>query len=576
MPLLVPLFTALAGCVRSPQPAADIVGPRPGLFQNVTDRAGITFRHSNGDSGRYLYPETFGGGCAFLDYDADGWQDVLLLSCGKINASAASRPINLALYHNNGNGTFTDVTRGSGLDRPLGYAQAVAVADYDNDGYPDVFVAGYGGCHLFHNRGVQLPGHPQFDDVTEAAGVSDTQAGPRWASGAAWGDYDGDGRLDLVVIHYAVWTPDTDKRCPRPDGSPGYCVPTVYSGDGLLLYHNDGGGRFSDVTHQAGLAQIRGRGLAVSWLDYDGDGREDIYVANDLDRNFLLRNNGHGAFAETAVAAGVAFGADGHAASGMGIALGDYDHSGRESLFITNINGEQYSLFHNEGRGQFTFATDLAGLAAATLYHTGWGVAFMDFDRDGWVDLLAANGNVHRYVAQDFPGMTYEEPKGLYRNTGRGTFADVSSQGGDLTTPRAARGMAIGDFDNDGRLDALCVNRDDRADLFKNTSPDSNHWINIDLRGVRSNRDAAGAKVWISAGELRQFAELHLQSSYASTSDRRLFFGLGQAKRVDRLAIRWPSGTRQVLTDLPGDRFITMTEGKQGVQSAAPRLASAR
>ncbi len=559
----------LSGCVPS-KPHTSLTSQRPadhyppGLFRDVTEQAGIHFRHTNGDTGQHLFPETFGGGCAFLDYDGDGYPDILLLSCGHLGSSTPT-DVNLALYHNDRNGAFTDVTPGSGLDNPLGYAQALAVGDFDGDGYPDIFVAGYGGCHLFRNTGSQS--HPKdnvalFEEVTAKAGVEDTEAGPRWGSGAVWFDYDGDGKLDLFLIHYAVWTAAINKKCPRPDGSIGYCVPNVYDGDGVRLFHNEGNGKFRDVTAQAGLSGIHGRGLAVSSLDYNGDGRSDIYIANDLDRNYLLRNNGNGTFTDVGVETGVAFAADGHVGSGMGIGLGDYDHTGRESLFVTNLNGERFSLYHNVGGGQFTYATEQAGLSMATLNHSGWGVAFLDFDRDGMPDLVTANGNVHPDVSSDIPNAGYEEPKGVFRNSGHGDFADYADRSGDLLAPRAGRALAVGDFDNDGRIDLLCVNRNQRADLFRNVSADTGHWLNLMLTGIRSNRDGAGAKVWVTAGKLRTFAECRLGSSYASSSDKRLFFGLGNFNRVDKVEIEWAGGRRDTYAGLEADRFYIATEGK--------------
>jgi hypothetical protein len=586
----VPVFAAVAlisslllleGCARTSPPVAVALSTsqpavsRTGLFEDVTDKAGITFRHTNGADVKYLFLQTVGGGGAFLDFDNDGFLDVLLLSCGDFPPSSSAPP-NLTLYHNNGNGTFTDVTRQAGLAVPLGYAQSISIGDYDNDGYPDIFVAGYGGCHLFHNELGSLPGKdparhpaasaehgkPYFRDVTQEAGLSDTDHGPRWASGAAWGDYDNDGKLDLYICHYAVWSPETDIKCPRPDGSPGYCVPTVYPGDYGRLFHNEGNGHFRDVTHQAGIDHVRGRGLAVTWLDYNDDGRQDLYIANDLDPNHLLRNNGDGTFTEVGARSGVAYGANGAAASGMGIAVGDYDNSGRESLLVANLHGEGYSLFHNEAGGIYSYASDIAGIQYATLIHSGWGIAFLDIDRDGWLDVVAGNGSVHEALVDDLTGIAYREPGGVYHNTGQGTFTDVSAQAGAMTVPHAARGLAVGDFDNDGRLDVLCINRNEKASLYRNDSPDSNHWISLRLEGVRSNRDGAGARVWLTVGGKRRYAVCRLGSSYASSSDKRLFFGLGQDSKIDQMLIQWPSGQRDTYSNVRVDAFLVATEGK--------------
>jgi len=550
-----------SGCGSGRPRAAPPPAPT-GLFTDVTDAAGIAFRHTNGDTGEWLFPETFGGGCAFLDYDGDDRLDLVFVSCGSLVPARASDRPNLVLYRNRGDGTFTDVTATAGLGRLSGYAQAVAVGDYDNDGDPDLFVAGYDGSHLFRNRGTQAGRNAGFEDVTRTAGVAANDGGPRWASGAAWSDYDRDGDLDLYVAYYARWTRRSHRECPRPDGSPGYCVPTVYPGDSGRLYRNEGGGRFRDVTRAARLDVVRGRTLAVAWLDYNEDGRDDLYLANDLDPNQLLRNNGDGTFTDVAPAAGVAFGNDGLVASGMGIALGDIDHSGRESLLVTNLHGEGFSLFQPVGGGQYVYASERTGLLLPTFPRSGWGAAFLDFDRDGWLDLVTANGSVHPIVAQDIPGAAYEEPKGVFRNLGNGRFADVTADSGALARPRPARGLAVGDYDNDGRLDLLCVNRNMRADLFRNISPDRGHWISLHLVGTRSNRDGIGARVRLLAGGVVQTAVCRRSSSYASSSDPRLFFGLRNATRIDRIEIRWPSGVEDRLPPLAADRVYRVTEGK--------------
>lgn len=531
---------------------------RSALFEEVSDRVGIQFRHVNAEGARPLFGDSVGGGCAFLDVDGDGYQDILLLSCGHFGKILTSDAPNLKLYRNRGDGVFEDVTAGSGLDKPLGCAQGIAIGDYDNDGRPDIFIAGYGACWLFHNESTRQ--HIQFRDVTRSAGLTDTDKGIRWATGAVWGDYDNDGKLDLYLIHYCLWSPEQDKVCARADGTPGYCSPAAYEPDSGRLFHNDGNGHFHDVTAASGLGRLRGRGLAAAWIDYDADGFEDLVIANDLNPNQLLHNNGNGTFTEVGSAAGVALGMNGQSISGMGIALGDYDHSGRESLFITSLNNQVFSLYHNEGAGLFAYATDRAGLLQATQPHSGWGITFVDFDRDGLVDVVSGNGNVHPLVSADL-GAAYAEPKGVYRNLGGGRFVDVSPESG-ATTPRATRGLVSGDFDNDGRMDILCINRNDRAELFHNISRDHNHWIRIQVVGTRSNRDGAGAKVWVTSNGVRQYAECRLGSSYASSPDKRLFFGLGLAGRVDALSIRWPSGQHDDYKGIDADQTLTATEGR--------------
>jgi enediyne biosynthesis protein E4 len=558
---------SLSGCgrtVATTQPAltaTPAVALQGGPFEDVTARAKISFRHTNGAAYRYPLLQTTGGGCAFLDYDSDGYQDVLFLSCGEFGNQTTP---NVGLYRNYGDGTFTDATAGSGMSQPLGYAQAVAVGDYDNDGYPDVFIAGYGGCHLFRNRGA-VDSASQFEEVTAAAGVGDTEQGARWASGAAWGDYDNDGKLDLFVIHYAVWSPKIDKKCVRQDGTETLCSPAVYEGDRPRLYRNEGGGRFKDITAQAGLGRYRGRGFAVAWLDYDGDGRQDIFVANDREPNFLFRNGGNGTFEDQAVSAGVAYGAEGTSISGMGVAVGDYDGSGRESLFVSALNGETFPLFHNEGGALFSFATDRVGLRMPTISTSAWGLAFLDYDNDGRPDIVTGNGHVNPEVDKDVPGVRYEERMSLFRNKGARKFEDISASVGAFARRRSTRGLAVGDYDNDGRPDVLCVNRNAEAELFRNTNPEKNHWVMLRLVGVKSNRDGAGAKVLVTSGSQRRYAECRLSSSYASSPDKRLHFGLGDKSKVDRVEIRWPSGQKDVYSQLAADRIYVVTEGKNCV-----------
>ncbi len=523
--------------------------------------AGIRFRHSNGQPERYLLLQTLGGGCAFLDYDGDGWQDILLLSPGDFPGGAGR---NLTLYRNlsqqGGPLRFRDVTPGFGLGVNCYYAQGVAVADYDGDGRPDVFVSAYGGCRLFRNESAGE--QPIFRDVTGPAGVGDRETGPRWATSAAGGDYDRDGRLDLYLCHYAVWSPESDKQCPNMPG--GLCEPTAYPGDADRLFRNEGEGRFRDVSREAGIDRIRARALAVSWLDYNSDGWEDIYVANDLDPNALFRNNRDGTFTEVAAAAGVAYGSDGLSLAGMGFAAGDYDGSGRESLLVTNLTNQLYSLFLNEGGGFFSYATDRAGLRLPTLARSGFGCAFLDYDRDGWLDLVTANGHVNPHIDGSARGIHYREPKSLFHNQRGGRFRDATGESGDLRVPRSARGLAVGDPDNDGRPDILCVNRNEPAELFRNEGRDGHSWLRVRLVGTKANRDGAGAGVWVTAGSRRQLLRARRGSSYGSSDDARLLFGLGDAKRVERLEVRWPGGRRQIYPEPGINREVVLTEGEGG------------
>lgn len=529
----------------------------PGIFEEVAEKAGIDFRHTNGEPMQYPFPETLGGGCAFLDFDNDGWQDILLLSSG--NRVGSNTLTNLALYRNKQDGTFENVTAVSGLDKPLRYAQAVAVADYDNDGRPDIFVAGYGDSHLFRATGKT----PLYEDVTETAGMPELLKGNRWASGATWGDFDNDGKLDLYVARYAIWTPETDKQCPRPDGSPGFCEPTVYEPDSDSLYKNLGNGLFKEVTKQAGIDTVRGRTLAVSWIDYDNDGYDDLFCANDMNPNFLYHNNRNGTFTEVGAMAGVAYGMDGISQSGMGVAVGDFENSGRESLLVPNLNGQVFSLFCNDGKGLFSYASDRTGLRTATQNFSGFGAVFFDYDRDGFLDLATANGHINPTIDRDVPGVTYEEPRGLFRNIGGKSFENMMPKSGALQRPKSSRGMACGDYDRDGKLDLLVVNRNDRAELFHNVSEmgDSPSYLSIRLMGKQSNRDGVGARVVVKAGKLMMTQACRPCGSYASTSEKRLFFGLGNNPQADSVLIRWTSGKTESYKNLRGGSRYLITEG---------------
>src|SRR5581483_3662902 len=370
----------------------------PSLFRDVAAASGLRFTHSNGATGKFYYVEETGAGCAFIDYDTDGYLDIVLVQSGEIpRTPGKDSPANhCALYHNNGNGTFTDVTAGSGLDTDLGYGQGVAVGDYDNDGYDDLYISGYGGNHLLHNA----HGTGKFTDVTAQAGVGDTDQGLRYATSAAFGDYDNDGRLDLYVCHYAPWSPQTNLPCHNARGQAEYCTPDVLDADTHRLYHNNGDGTFTDVTKPSGIGKQKGHGLGVVWLDYDNDGRQDIFVANDLGIQFLWHNDGGGKFSNVSETAGCAFDYEGRHLAGMGIGLGDYDNSGRESLFVTNFSQQPNTLYKNLGNGLFQYVSMAANLALPHMKFLAFGCDFLDYDRDGWKDLLIANGHVVLTIAE--------------------------------------------------------------------------------------------------------------------------------------------------------------------------------
>jgi hypothetical protein len=551
----------------------------PGLFRNIAAGAGIDFKHDAGLTGQFKFIETTPGGCALMDYDQDGRLDALLAQSGPIPGATPSVPRpTCKLYRNETEGgevRFRDVSAEAGLERDFGYLQGVAAADYNNDGYPDLYLTAYGGNRLLKSVPGASAGSRRFLDVTAEAGVGDADRGPRWATSAAWGDYDNDGWLDLYVCHYVLWTPQTDHVCVNRAGQRAYCTPTQYEPDVGRLYRNLGNGRFQDVSVQTGIQAKRGRGLGAVWLDYDQDGRLDIYVANDLNPNLLFHNRG-GRFEEMGVEAGAAYGEDGEANSGMGIAVGDYNGDGREDLYVTNFSGQTNSLFRSEGSSLFTHSTRAAGLAAPTYHLLAWGVAFCDLDRDGWQDLFVGNGHVNPDIEQMNIGVRYEQPKGVYRNRGNGTFEDISMQAGDATRSTVTRGLAVGDVNNDGKLDFLACNLDRPAELLLNASPDTHRFLTLRLVGEKSNRDGFGARVRVTAGGRTQTAVCRASHSYCASSDPRLHFGLGTTEKVDSIEIRWPGGATETIRLIEGkpiltNAFLIITEGKGAARDARIR-----
>ncbi len=568
------LLSLLPGC--RPSSAGEVLRPqsrsssliRP-LFENVADKAGIRFAHTSGAKGKFYFIENTPAGCAFLDYDNDGYPDVLLVQSGSSDAAASpkvggrgaaqvhDRP-HCALYHNNGDGTFKDVTAGSGLDRDLGYGQGVAVGDYDNDGYDDVLITSYGGLHLLHNE----HGTGKFRDVTATVGL-DRPQDRGYATSAAFGDYDNDGRLDLYVCHYCNWSQKLDKPCHDSDRRREYCTPQIYEPESHRLYHNDGD-HFTDVTHKAGIDRAAGRGLGVAFLDYNGDGRQDIFVANDLTPNMLWRNNGDGTFTNVALEAGCAYDGSGALLAGMGIGVADYDHSGQESLFVGNFSDKPNTLYKNTGAGFFRDESISSGLAAPHMKFLTFGCEFMDYDADGWPDLIVANGHVQVNADYRMEHITYKERKQLFHNQHSGTFTEVTDPAllGDLSVPTVGRGLAVGDYDNDGRLDVLINNQNGPAQLLRNLDANGNHWVSFLPVGTRSNRDGRHARFTLVAGGVRQTAVARAGSSYLSHSDRRVYFGLGPDTRAPEAEVRWPSGTLDKLKNVSADAIYLVTEGR--------------
>ncbi len=506
-------------------------------FRDVTTAAGIKFVHNNGAYGKKYLPETLGPGVAFIDYDNDGWPDIFLVN-GTDWPGHATKRSTPKLYHNNHDGTFTDVTHKAGLDVEM-FGLGVTVGDYDNDGYDDLFVTAYGQSHLFHNNG-----NGTFTDVTQKAGFGGVK---EFSTSAAWVDYDKDGRLDLVVANYVTWSPEADLYCTMDGKSKSYCTPESYKGASIRLWHNNGDGTFSDVTKQA----------------------PDILISNDTQPNKLYRNNGNGTFTEKAVVAGVAFSEDGVARAGMGVDTADYDRSGNTSLMITNFSNQMISLYHNEGRGLFVDEAPRSEVGRASLLTLGFGCFFFDYDLDGWLDILVVNGHIDPDIQKVQANVKYAEPPHLFRNLGKGKFAEVTkSTGAAFATARVGRSVAYADVYNDGRLDILMSTNGGPVSLFKNEAAGTaNHSLRVKLTGTKSNRDGIGAVVRVTTAEGTQTQMLRSGSSYLSASELVLTFGVGQQGKVDAVEIRWPSGQVDKFSSVNTGQTVTVTEGR-GITSS--------
>jgi hypothetical protein len=530
--------------------AAAIPSPPTLHFTDVTAAAGIKFVHNSGRAGKKWLPETMGSGCAFFDADGDGWPDILLVN-GK-DWTPRGRRTEAALYRNNHDGTFTDITRGSGLDIEI-YGLGVAVADYDNDGREDVYITALGGDHLFHNEG-----GGRFRDVTREAGIRNAA----FPASAVWLDYDRDGKVDLFVANYVEWSPQKDLWCSLDGATKSYCTPESYHGASSRLYRNLGDGKFQDVTGQAGLYDPSSKSLGVAVLDYDNDGWPDLFVANDTQPNKLYHNNRDGTFTEEGLRAGVAFGEDGAARGAMGVDTADYDHSGRWHLLVGNFSNQMLGLYHNEGNGLFVDEAPRSAVGRSSLLSLTFGCFFFDYDLDGWPDIFAANGHIDEEIGRVQPRVQYKQPPLLFRNLGQGRFEDVSkAMGPQFARPMVARGAAYADFDRDGDLDLLVADNQGPAVLFRNDGGNANHWLSLRLVGTKSNRDAIGAVVRVtspSAGS--QIERVHSGSSYCSQSDLALTFGLGRDTQASSIDIQWPSGAAQRLTNIPANQFLRVKE----------------
>jgi hypothetical protein len=533
-------------------PVTQMVG-RPAAssiqFTDVTKSAGITFTHYTGAFGKKYLPETLGPGVAFIDYDGDGWQD-LFFTNGMDWPGQHRRTSTLHLYHNNHNGTFTDVTHAAGLDVEM-YAMGVAVGDYDNDGDDDLFVTAVGQSRLFRNaKGV-------FTDVTKEAGL----AGPNeFSTSAAWVDFDRDGNLDLVVGNYVQWTPQTDLFCTLDGSNKSYCTPESYKGASPRLWRNRGNGTFEDVTKKAGLFDATSKTLGLAVLDVNQDLWPDLVLANDTQPNKLYINNGKGGFTERGVLSGVAFSEDGVARAGMGVDAADYDRSGNPSVLITNFSNQMLTLYHNEGNGLFVDEAPRSAVGRASLLTLGFGCFFFDYDLDGWLDIFVANGHLESAIEHIQNRIKYAQPPHVFRNEGKGAFAEVTQTlGPAMHQPRVGRGVAYGDFDNDGDLDVVMATNNGPAVLLRNDGG-INHGLRLRLEGAKSNRDGFGAVVRVTAGGETQSQMLRSGSSYLSQSERVLTFGLGSRLQADAVEIRWPSGQVDRMTNVKAGETVVVKE----------------
>jgi len=536
--------------------------PESGLvFTDVTAQAGIHFTHNSGRAGKKYLPETLGSGCAFFDADGDGWPDILLINSKDWRPRGKkSLP---ALYRNSHDGTFTDITRGSGLDVEL-YGMGVAIADYDNDGREDVYITALDGDHLFHNEG-----NGKFRDVTKAAGIQNASFG----TSAAWLDYDRDGKLDLFVANYVQWSPSQDLWCSLDGVTKSYCTPESYKGTRCRLFHNLGGGRFEDVAEKAGLGDPTSKSLGVAVLDFNGDGWPDLFVANDTQPNKLYRNNGHGAFTDEGMAAGVAYGEEGVARGAMGADSSDYDHSGRAHLLVGNFSNQMLGLYHNEGNGLFVDEAPSSTVGRSSLLALTFGVFFFDYDLDGFPDIFAANGHIDEEIGRVQPRVAYRQAPLLFRNLGDRHFANVSAaMGAAFNRPIVARGAAYADFDRDGDLDLLISTNNGPAYLFRNDGGNHNHWLTIRLSGVLSNRDGIGSVIHLESAAGKQSFTVHSGSSYCSASDLAATFGLGKDSSAS-IEIDWPSGNKQKLGHVDANQFLTIDESR-GITRREPPASS--
>ncbi len=525
-------------------------GPKvPVVFTDVTADAGIHFSHHNGRSGQKYLPETLGSGCAFLDYDNDGHQDIFLVNSKPW--TTGSQPVTSSLYRNLGDGSFKDMTRQAGLAIEM-YGLGTAVGDFDNDGFVDIYVTVLDGDRLFRNQG-----DGTFEDVTRAAGIDNA----RFGTSAAWFDYDMDGFLDLIVANYVDWSFDQDLWCSLDGSSKTYCTPESYEGQPAVLYRNGGDGTFEDVSVAAGIGDPSAKTLGIVVFDYDNDSHPDLFLANDTQPNKLYRNEGDGTFSEHGVSAGIAYAENGKARGAMGVDAADYDRSGRFHLLVGNFANEMLNLFHNEGNGLFVDEAPTSEIGRDSLLSLTFGAFFFDYDLDGHVDIFCANGHLDQEINRVQPAVQFAQQPLLFRNNGSGKFEMADDVGQDLVEPLVARGAAYADYDGDGDLDILVTTNDGPARLFRNDGGNANNYLRLRLRGTQSSRSGFGAELTLTSTSGKQVQVIRSGSSYCSQSESVATFGLGKDNMVDTLQVSWPSGKKDTFQNLDTNQEILLTEG---------------